>query len=76
MRVYLFNDENGLYEGETFEEPDNLQYEEGVTSVPPPEFRHGQVPVFNRRNGEWKVIPLTIAKKLLGGNTLESNERA
>lgn len=74
MRAYLFNDENGLYAGETFEEPDKLQYEEGITSVPPPEFKHGQIPVFNRLKNEWHVIPLTIARNFIAGNTPESNE--
>lgn len=72
MRVYLFNDENGLYEGEIFEEPDNLQYEDGVTPVPPPDFAHGQVPVFDRQKNEWSVIPVTIARQLLNISTSES----
>jgi hypothetical protein len=65
MKAYLFNTENGLYEGETFEEPDMLQYEEGITPVPPPEYEHGQVPVFDRRKNDWAVIPASIAKQLL-----------
>jgi hypothetical protein len=65
MKVYLFDTQNGLFAGETFEDPDMLQYEEGITPVPPPEFEHGQVPVFDRQINEWTVIPLTIAKQLL-----------
>ena len=65
MKTYLFNPENGLYAGETFEDTDMLQYEEGMTLVPPPDFEHGQVPVFDRRKNEWTVIPVTIAKQLL-----------
>ncbi|MDD2309546.1 MAG: hypothetical protein PHH91_08195 [Desulfuromonadaceae bacterium] len=65
MKIYLFDSENGLYEGETFEEADKLHYEEGITPVPPPEYEHGQVPVFDRRKNEWAVIPVTIAKQLL-----------
>lgn len=65
MKVYLFNHENGVYEGETFEEPGMLQYEEGITSIPPPDCEHGQVPVFDRQKNEWAVIPVTIAKQLL-----------
>jgi hypothetical protein len=65
MKTYLFNSENGLYEGETFEEADILQYEEGITSIPPPDFEHGQVPVFDRSKNGWAVIPVTIAKQLL-----------
>lgn len=65
MKAYLFDTESGLYEGETFEEADMLQYEEGITTVPPPAYGHGQVPVFDYRKSEWVVIPVTIAKQLL-----------
>ncbi|NTV50130.1 MAG: hypothetical protein HGB32_00750 [Geobacteraceae bacterium] len=72
MKAYLFNSENGLYEGETYEEAGMLQYEEGITLIAPPKFEHGQVPVFDRRKNDWAVIPVTIAKQLLrlnGANT-------
>jgi len=52
-----------------------LQYEEGITPVPPPDFEHGQVPVFDRRKEAWTVIPVTIAKQLLNVSTSESTER-
>jgi len=65
MKVYLFNSENGLYEGETFEEAAMLQYEEGITPIPPPDYEHGQIPVFDRQNKTWAVIPTTIARQLL-----------
>lgn len=65
MKAYLFNTETGLYEGETFEEDGTLQYEDGMTPIPPPDYEHGQVPVFDRRNNEWAVIPIIIAKQLL-----------
>jgi len=65
MKAYLYDTESGLYEGETFEEADMLQYEEGITSVPPPDFEHGQVPVFDRERKAWTVIPTTIARQLL-----------
>lgn len=71
MKVYLFNTENGLYEGETFENADKLHYEEGITPVPPPDFGHGQVPVFDRRMNDWAVIQVTIAKQLLRLNDEE-----
>lgn len=65
MKTYLFNPENGLYTGETFEDTDMLQYEEGITLVPPPEFEHGQVPVFDHQKNEWTVIPVAVARQLL-----------
>jgi hypothetical protein len=74
MKTYLFNAENGLYEGETFEDPDMLQYEEGITPVPPPEYEHGQVPVFDRQKNSWAVIPVSIARQLLNLSTSGSTE--
>lgn len=65
MKVYLFNTESGLYEGETFEEADMLQYEEGITTVSPPAYEQGQVPVFDKRKNQWAVIPVNIAHQLL-----------
>ena len=65
MRTYLFNTETGLYEGEAFENADTLQYVEGMTPVPPPDYGHGQVPVFDRQKNEWAVIPIAIAKQFL-----------
>ena len=74
MKTYLFNAENGLYEGEAFEDPEILQYEEGITPVPPPEYEHGQVPVFDRRKNSWAVIPVSIARQLLNLGTSGSTE--
>lgn len=68
MKVYLFHRENGLYEGESFEDPAMLQYEEGLTTIPPPDYEHGQVPVFDRRKKEWTVIPVSRARLLLNVN--------
>jgi hypothetical protein len=74
MKTYLFNPENGIYECETFEEPDMLQYEEGITPVPPPEYEHGQVPVYDCQNNDWTVIPINIAKQLLNIKMSTSTE--
>lgn len=75
MKAYLYNSENGLYVGETFEDAGMLQYEEGITPVPPPDFEHGQVPVFDRRNNGWAVIPVAIARQLLNSSTAVLTEK-
>lgn len=74
MKTYLFNVENGLYEGEIFEKTDMLKYEEGITTVPPPEYVHGQVPVFDSSKDEWAVIPVNIARQLLKLSPVKSME--
>lgn len=75
MKAYLFNAESGLYEGETFEEPDMLQYEDGITPVPPPDYEHGQVPLFDRQKNSWTVIPVSTARQLLNVSTPDYTEK-
>ena len=65
MKAYLFNTENGLYEGETFEEAVMLQYVEGITPVSPPDYDHGQVPVFDPRENAWTVLPVNMVRQQL-----------
>ncbi|MDD2541519.1 MAG: hypothetical protein PHH28_10830 [Desulfuromonadaceae bacterium] len=75
MKVYLFNTHNGIFEGETFEEPDIVQYEEGMTPISPPEYEHGYVPIFDQKNNEWAVVPLTSVRELLNSNSSNPMER-
>lgn len=69
MKAYLFNTKNGLYEGEAFEDKENLQYEEGITNIPPPDYGHGQVPIFDLQSSSWSVIPIALARQLLTSYT-------
>jgi hypothetical protein len=64
MKAYLFHTENGLYEGESIKDADMLQYEDGITTIPPYDYGHGQVPVFDRQKNAWTVIPIGIAQLL------------
>ena len=74
MKAYLFNVENGLYAGETFEEADMLVKEDGITPLPPPDYGHGQVPVFDRHMKQWVVIPVTTVRQLLNLGTSTTME--
>ncbi|CAH2032308.1 hypothetical protein [Trichlorobacter ammonificans] len=65
MKVYLFNVENGLYAGETFEDAGMLAEEEGMTTIAPPLHDCSQVPVFNRERQQWELISVGIARQLL-----------
>lgn len=65
MKAYLYNATTGVYEGETFEEADILQYENGLTTIPPPDYVPGEVPVFDREKSSWTLVPVTIARQLL-----------
>lgn len=75
MKAYLYDPESGLYEGETFAETATLGHESGLTSIPPPDYRHGQVPFFDRRTKSWEVIPISVARQLLGGRTGSTPEK-
>ena len=75
MKVYLYNVKTGVYEGETFEEAATLQHEDGLTTTPPPDYEHGQIPVFDRQKNTWAVIPVSIARQLLAINPSKSGER-
>ena len=74
MKRYLFNVENGLYAGETFEDSGILAEEDGVTSIPAPDYGHGQVPVFDRAQQQWVVISVTTARQLLNPGTDKAME--
>jgi hypothetical protein len=75
MKVFLFDRHNGLFEGETFELPDMIKFEEGMTPIPPPAYGHGQVPVFDCHKNEWTVIPITIARQLLKQGKVANTEK-
>jgi hypothetical protein len=56
MRVYLFNAESGLYEGEDYCESKEIREEDGITTLSPPNKESGKVPVFDRNVGNWKLV--------------------
>jgi hypothetical protein len=72
MKAYLYDTETGLYEGEVFEDADLLQHEEGITDIAPPDYAHGQVPIFDRQSSSWTVVPAAIARQLLASSSRPS----
>lgn len=64
MKVYLFNVENGLYEGEDFRAGAELDESEGVTNQAPPQCERGTVPVFDPTIGSWKAVAVASLKKV------------
>lgn len=61
MKIYLYNTETGLYEGEDFVERNSVNEQSGVTAIAPPEGKKGNVPVFDGNSGEWRLVPLQQA---------------
>ena len=68
MKIYLFDSENGLYEGVTYEDPARLQNRVDVTPIPPPAYEAGQTLIFDLQKEEWVVMPTTIVRQLLHGS--------
>jgi len=62
VKVYMFNTENGLYEGETFVAADMLEYEDGVTTIAPPVHEDGFVAVFDVYRQKWSLMPMALAR--------------
>ena len=65
MKVYQYNIECGVYAGEIFEESDNIQHDEGVTTIAPPPYETGQVPVFDLTQNRWEILPTGTVRQLL-----------
>lgn len=75
MKVYLFDPENGLFEGESFEEGDMLEFIEGVTTIAPPPYGAGEVPVFDRERQSWTLMPISAVRELLNRLNAEKSEK-
>ncbi len=74
MKVYLFDTASGLYEGESFESDDMIEYQEGITTVAPPPYKSGQVPIFDMDRQIWTVKPVSVVRERLGGLGVEKPE--
>ena len=60
MKIYLFYSETGVYLGEDFSDALPMcQGREAVpleaTTIPPPPYRRGEVPVFTVTENRWKI---------------------
>lgn len=67
MKAYQFNEITGLYEGEIFADGATLVHDGSITTIAPPEYCVGQVPVFDTTVQQWELLPISIARQLLLG---------
>jgi hypothetical protein len=58
MRVYLYDAESGLYEGEDFCDDRELNENDGITTLAPPTVMLGHVAVFDAELRRWKQVPI------------------
>jgi hypothetical protein len=66
MKAYQFDPETGVYQGEVYENADNLMNGEGITLIPTPDYGKGQVPVFDPTRNIWTISPVEIVRQRLG----------
>lgn len=68
MKIYLFNPESGVYLGEDFADGSPMcQGRETVppyaTTIAPPPYRRGEVPVFTADENKWELRPVSAVAK-------------
>lgn len=59
VRVYCFCPATGVYQGEDFLDECQLESTEGITSIAPPNYVRGEVPVFYSAAQRWEVMKLS-----------------
>lgn len=58
MKVYFFDCITGVYQGEGFEDETVIGRIEGITTVAPPPYCKGEIPVYNCECSTWTVKTL------------------
>lgn len=68
MKIYFYNSETGVYQGESFGTEIDVHGRDGVTTVPPPAYGKGTIPVFDTQRKLWTVVALAKVKESNTGN--------
>jgi hypothetical protein len=63
MKVYFYDRESGIYQGEGFEEDHSDLENDGVIDIAPPTYDKGFVPRFDRQAGRWILTPASPRKE-------------
>jgi len=67
MKIYLFDNETGCYQGEDFaDEPLDGTMDpclSGATTIHPPPFGPGEVPVFRTLGAAWEISRIADLKR-------------
>lgn len=58
MKVFLFDGSSGLYTGEDFQTAQEIEGCDDITLIPPPPYKQGEIPLFDRQAGCWRVVLL------------------
>lgn len=55
MKIYYFDPDSGLYQGEEFEDDALIPDIDEATTVAPPSWQKGEIPVFDPAAREWGI---------------------
>ena len=55
MRVYFYDIETGIFQGEEYEYDEKVRYLDEATTTAPPPYERGTVPVYNRQHRCWTL---------------------
>jgi len=55
MRVYFYDLETGIFQGEEYEYDEKARHMDGATTIAPPPYERGTVPVYNREGRCWTL---------------------
>jgi hypothetical protein len=55
MRVYFFSTETGVFQGEGFLEDDLFDEPDGATTIAPPAYGNGEIPVYDAVGARWSI---------------------
>ncbi len=67
MKIYLFNPDTGVYQGEDFADQEPMrrgcqdQLPSYATAISPPSYGRGEVPVFRADENRWEILPVAAA---------------
>ena len=78
MKIYLFSPETGIYQGEDFADdpplcPGRDALPHSATTIAPPTYQRGEVPVFSISENKWEIRPVSA---LVPGGGSTSCEQA
>lgn len=67
MKIYRFDPDTGIFQGEDFVDPSEFTTETGVTNVLPPEPVLGMIRCFDATATTWRLLPIPCSS-CGGGN--------
>ena len=67
MKIYLFDPESGIYQGEDFADdlpmcPGRGAVQPHATTIEPPPYRRGEVPIFTVAENKWEIGHVSEAR--------------